>query len=680
MVICPKCGKELEDGSKFCENCGTSIPEQKAQAAVQEPVKEPVQAQSAGYVFCPGCGKKLPAGTGFCDSCGASLGAAAQQAGASNTASKQAGTSAAGGNPVKNLLAGMNKKVLAAGLAAAGILLVALVCVGIFSAAGKRGGAQPECALYVKDEEILFSNLNSKEPLQVTEHLIKGDADNYDFVDIDELLSYYTTISADGKYLFFPDKGDGRSSFYRDGSGPTIYYSRISKLGKEAVKIDSDIYEYAVSDDAAYVTYLKNGTLYSYNMKKDDKEKISGDVTEFYVSDDGKQVYYIDDDETLYLWTMGKGKEKIDSGISYVSTHFLYYYFNERPICYISDDFKTIYYKKDGNLYRSSVGKEREKIASDVFRVIRVFDSGCIYYFKEMELSREMFFEDDSEAGDYSSPMFPSDDITKLFGMFCYFDGRKETEIGVGVINSYQAASDAEALAFALLDPEDFDRVTLSDIYANGSSLDALNERLPEEMILSLALKDKVIPLDIEGEDMYDWQISPDGSRILYLDDYNDEKYEGDLYLVTVKGNKLSDAEQVASDAYGSGWGFAGDSYVYYADVDTRDRTGEFYVDGKLVADDVYLSGRTSASGVYYFYSDYDYEKERGTLQYYAGGKAVAIAEDVHDYYVIGEKEVLVLNDYNLNRYEGDLYLYDRKKLKAIDEDVVCIVKPSLSY
>jgi membrane protease subunit (stomatin/prohibitin family) len=60
MVVCPKCGFQNPQTSKFCNNCGTLIP-------------QPGQAQPVATVDCPKCGNANPVGTKFCPNCGAKL-------------------------------------------------------------------------------------------------------------------------------------------------------------------------------------------------------------------------------------------------------------------------------------------------------------------------------------------------------------------------------------------------------------------------------------------------------------------------------------------------------------------------------------------------------------------------------------------------------------------------------
>ena len=57
---CPKCGKEVEEGVKFCSSCGIPI----------ESIKE-VEIEKR---FCPKCGTELREEENFCSSCGTRVG------------------------------------------------------------------------------------------------------------------------------------------------------------------------------------------------------------------------------------------------------------------------------------------------------------------------------------------------------------------------------------------------------------------------------------------------------------------------------------------------------------------------------------------------------------------------------------------------------------------------------
>lgn len=59
--ICPQCGYENPEGTKFCQECGGKL--------------------GAVKTSCPSCGTENPAGVKFCQECGAKMSAAAVTAG-----------------------------------------------------------------------------------------------------------------------------------------------------------------------------------------------------------------------------------------------------------------------------------------------------------------------------------------------------------------------------------------------------------------------------------------------------------------------------------------------------------------------------------------------------------------------------------------------------------------------
>ncbi len=81
VVVCPACGKQLRPGARFCTACGRKFTEDKPQAA-------PAAASAAGSVaaseesvrVCPNCGRQLRAGAKFCTGCGMKFEAPAPEA------------------------------------------------------------------------------------------------------------------------------------------------------------------------------------------------------------------------------------------------------------------------------------------------------------------------------------------------------------------------------------------------------------------------------------------------------------------------------------------------------------------------------------------------------------------------------------------------------------------------
>ena len=357
MITCPKCNKELSDDTKFCDGCGAQIFE---------------------TIFCPNCGKQTSTEFAFCQSCGASI-----------TEAPAEEKPAAVPTEKKKL---PKKAILFGGI---GVSVVAVLVLVISLIAGGGGKAKNDFTLYLKDSEIFFSDLKKdSESWQLTSRLVDtGDVDNDNLASAANTLSSYICTSEDGKYIFFLDK------IGNDDDGFNLYYREIAKPEAEAIKVDSDVRSYTVNSSATIVTYLKGDerNLYQYELAEDSKDKVASEVKGFEVSDDGAKIGYINSEGGLYLQYAGKDKEKIASEVSSLE--------------YLTENFKTVYYIKEGSLYKQVEGEDCVKIASDVYDVIKIYETGEIYYLTSEagEVSLMDYVTDDMKATDASitKPSYP---------------------------------------------------------------------------------------------------------------------------------------------------------------------------------------------------------------------------------------------------------------------------------
>lgn len=77
MMFCPYCGTKLDDGARFCKNCGEAVSgnnQGTGKSQQEEPLGGNPTARKTvyeGYIHkCPGCGEVLEAFTTTCPSCG----------------------------------------------------------------------------------------------------------------------------------------------------------------------------------------------------------------------------------------------------------------------------------------------------------------------------------------------------------------------------------------------------------------------------------------------------------------------------------------------------------------------------------------------------------------------------------------------------------------------------------
>ena len=263
--------------------------------------------------------------------------------------------------------------------------------------------------LYIKDQELFCLDLSKRSVGQVTAGLVGNESNtgNYNLTVWASSSETAPVLSGNGRYIFYLD---------RVGSKGATLYCKDASSKKGAVKIDTvSSSVYYASDTADLVTYVKNGDLYQYNMKKGESQKIASDITWYNVSADGKSILYSDKENTFF-WASSRGEtEEIDRKI--------------KQLLLISEDLKTVYYLKasvrQGNsLYKKTAGEDALLIASDLDTVVRAYPSGEFYYLRATTYATSTLY---------------------------YFDGSKEIKVCEDLLNiSYEAAAGAPVIVFCV--------------------------------------------------------------------------------------------------------------------------------------------------------------------------------------------------------------------------------------
>lgn len=690
MITCPKCNKELSDGTKFCDGCGTQIFE---------------------TIFCPNCGKQTSTEFAFCQSCGASI---------TETPAEEQPAAA----PVEKKK--LPKKAIMFGGIGVAVVAVLILVISLFSGGGGKG--ENNYALYLKDSEIFFSDLKKdSEAWQLTSRLVDTEDVDDEYLAVSgHTLGMYTCVSEDGKYIFFPDK-------IGDDNEINLYYREIAKPEADAIKIDSDVRSYTVNTSATIVTYLKGdeGNLYQYKLAEDSKDKVASEVEGFEVSDDGTKIGYINSEGSLYLKYADKDKEKIASEVTSLE--------------YLTDDFKTVYYIKEGSLYKQVEGEDRVKIASDVYRVIKIYETGEIYYLTSEagEISLMDYVTDDMKDTDASitepsypdypsSPSRPSwwdydtdaeydaayeayedayedweaecdrmgteyyaaleayyaklsrdelredleeETLEQSNYSLCFYNGTEATVITDAFVGDYNNtyASEAPVIIYEAYNQSSLEKVKLSEVESIYDIEAMVEAALFSSSERYIAVKTTATVIEQEKE-ARSFRINSSGTVVYYIDDIPDEKSYGELYRISIANGVVGKAEVYDSDVYTGYCYFAGDDkFQYYKDY--KDDKGELYVNKTKIDYDVNVYSTVySDSDKVIYVTDWDYDKEYGTLKIYQNGESVKVADDVHDFSTMGDGRILYLYDYSLNYYKGELHVWENGETRKIDDDVVCVI------
>ena len=107
-------------------------------------------------------------------------------------------------------------------------------------------------------------------------------------------------------------------------------------------------------------------------------------------------------------------------------------------------------------------------------------------------------------------------------------------------------------------------------------------------------------------------------------------------------------------------------------------QSAELYCNDTKIDDDVtmdrWIESLEDIDGFLY-YKDWEDEYSGGTLKLYDGKTDIKIGNDIRDYFVIGNKNIVVFDNYSEKYHTGDLHLYNGKELVKIDSDVSGLIK-----
>lgn len=628
---CSKCNALIPDDSIFCPECGQKIEAPVEAPEVEAPVTEVAETPAAPAVDIKEKAKEL--------------------------AEKVKPVVSTAATAVSGITAKIPEKFLKIGAAAVALILVIAIVAGLFG-----GSKMPNYTLYVKDGEVFYAEMpQGKNPVEVTNKFAPY-ASDYELGNAGDSLAIYFQLASDGKTLFYPDKID---------DGYTLYCRDITKPKKDPIKIESNLQElYHINEKGNRVTYLKDDKLYQHDLKE--KTKIASDVSYFQVTSDGKTILYAtheDENYNLYIKNGKKDAEKIASEIS--------------EVCYASEDLKTVVYLKDDSLYSLKVGKEATKISSNVDSVIRVYESGEIYFTKESEeeitywdLVKDDYQDIDDWDYKYYSEWMKETTIGTKFSELYFYNGKETTALSKAVVRTSGTATDVPVIVYSALESDDLPSWSLTD-YIDGDIdlFDEFRDYLNESRMFFVAAADDSTLVDLE--DVYSVSLSSDGTALYARADYDEDDRTTSLYHLTLNGAKIKKTEKVDEDVDVSRMTVVPGKkthVIYFKDVENNE--GELYMDGQHIDDDVYIySTRYNfETDQLFYFVDWDNEHDQGSLKYCDGKKATAVKDDVHSFVFTPEGECLFLYDYSDSNYRGELWILNGKKSVKLEEDVSCII------
>ena len=716
-TTCPNCGKTLPSGARFCQSCGAPIAAQAEPAAVQaEPAAaqtEPAAAQTE-----PAAAQAEPAAAQTEPAAAQAEPAAAQAepiaawteaptartrdaaASAKNTITakvKAAGSrSSAEGTPKRKK---PTAKII--GISAVAVVLVVAIILGITLIPGKHAS---NTAIYLKDGNLcVLPNVKKNTDLLTMQMFSDPDylegeiSDLWDYQYFSEACSaYVATLSKDGSKFFYISSTENNDEI-------RLYYIDLKAKNATPVRISGGVVlAFSVNESATLVTFLRDdNNLYQYDMQSGKAEKIASDLEEVFVaSRDGSKIVYTTENG-LYLYSSLGQTEKLSN--DYCSQ------------VYTPDDaLSTIYYvDEDDTLFCNKTGKAEDsfKIASGVDTLYGLTENGVYYttdsktvtmydYVNQDLLSVDpdslerpeypFSFEYDTDA-EYQAAMkqYKADmevyehanDLRELqkdlareqytLVTLNYFNGSSASVVAEDVFRGSISSADTYAHAAAVLeytypDPEKAAALTVDDMEAiidsNYSYASTASDHIYNKIrSSSVAVNGTACALDL---DIYRIRLTEDGQTACIITK-NPDNSDIDLYQAGISGNSLQTPTQIASDI--DDLQIIGNNVVFWQD-------SAVFVNNARIDDDVladHVAFRDDGSFVYLVGEEDDNSYQ---LKSYKDGKTTTIADDVFNFGFTTGGELLYLRDYNTNRSEGTLYLYNGKDSTKLDDDVFLIL------
>ena len=543
----------------------------------------------------------------------------------------------------------------------AGVLVV-LVAILIFAFAG----GEKKNTLYVKGMEMSYLESGSNKDVELTDKLVYENS--MDQFDLEYMANhYYSKLvkkSKNGERIYYPSNIIRLSNY-------TLTYRDLNEKDGEIVELAKGVSDYKISEDGKKVAYVSEGTLYIY----DGKETIPMEkgVTNFEISKDGKKVIYINSERAVCLNQSGKTKKLVKE----VGT-----------LDYIDEELDVIYYTKDAKLYRKEIGKDAKKLASKVASVLKVYESGEIYYLKENaeKISAKDYVEMDvkKEKDDIKKGLNESQLDTHTYELF-FYNGKSEKAVAKNVQQeNLKIAAERPVIVFTACDLSGMKKMKLSEISSVWEVEENITSYMSETSKYYVAAESK--SKAVKEKNVANIILAENGDTVYYVAEVADDKLSaydatGKLYKMQVSGNKIGAGKKYASDVFAKEIAFVGaEGVLYYKNVSevTYTMQGDLYVNKKKADENVKLGSAVCYSEVddktVYFITDWKYQESMGALKKVKGSKVTEIRKAAHAFYSMKKGEVLFIGDYDVETYAGNLYRYNGKAHK-IDKDVIAIMQ-----
>lgn len=294
MIVCPKCGTVLPDGSVFCLNCGSPIEN------IQVPIQKKSNKKTIGIIAA-----LLAVLVGTIITVVIII----------NKDDKAASSSSSKNTEKDDEKESKSKKL-------------------------------SDFALYIKDGDLVYSDLKKDGKKQTIAYVEKKNVySSMFFLTRSGKLFYPGEVTSNSFEVYCRDIYDSKDkgemaassvkSYSVDDGGTYLTYKstedtlfQLNLEDSEVSKISNYVSKYYVSEDGRRILYKKENSLFYWERGGKDIEKISGNASDMIYVDKNCKIAYFLEDRDFYKYEAGREKELIASEISNVTandTGKLYY-------------------------------------------------------------------------------------------------------------------------------------------------------------------------------------------------------------------------------------------------------------------------------------------------------------------------------------------------------------------
>lgn len=541
---------------------------------------------------------------------------------------------------------------------------------------------------YAKEDALYLYDLKN-EPYKVTEKL--SDGGNYHY--------YYSAwgveCSEDAKVLYYCShvQADGTFQLYRRG---------VDSTAGDGTLIGEHVIDYKVSkngDACVYLTQDAQGktNLYSYNGEK---VLISEDIPlvqdAYFLSSDGKFVAYRKqvDQQTVnfYAKTIGKEGEtllgeslentayakeadRVYFVISKGGSYSIYVYAFGGKAILIADKATAMELLANGKDLLYCTQTDTKIKCSDVIIDDTVQDNT-----DKTQQSKAVTADKNKTSKEIKNPLYAALKDQKwdspMQNCYIWSDG-KVIEVAKEVLNATVVQDESGYVLYSTIDVSSVNPVKISQIQSEEEARYIYFSSLSAAPRLTYLVKpgNTAAPVEKTNIDSQGFLVSSNKDKVAFQE-IDAQTGNTKLFSATLGSNgTLSDYQEIAAGTQNASYTGKGGTLFYMTDFSGAMGRLNTFSNGETKSVSEKVSGFSVADDldIAYFISNTNELTGNGTLQFVENGVVTDIDTEVFCMQYKGNGNLVYIKNYNIESGKGDLYYWNGKESKKLDEGITSI-------